>query len=171
MENSKIIDKTWFAIYVKSRNEKKVGSRLDEQKIEFYLPVLRVLKKWSDRKKWIDEPLFRSYIFVRIEQNEYLKVLQTEGVVRFITFEGKPVAVPKQQIEAIKIFLDEIEPENNADKEWKKGQLVEIISGNMTGLTGYLMEFKGKFKVSISIDAINRSIMVQIPKNKVRIIE
>jgi len=164
------MDKIWFAIYVKSKNEKKVASRLEEQQIEHYLPLVRILKQWTDRKKWVEEPLFRSYIFVHINQSQYFKVLQIIGVVRYITFESKAVPVPSQQIEAIKIYLNESEPESIDESDWIKGQLVEIISGSMRGLTGQLMEFKGKHKVSIRIDAVNRYILVQIPKNKIRVI-
>ena len=98
------MDKSWFAIYVKSRTEKKVSAELDKLGIDHYLPLLKVLKQWSDRKKWVIEPLFKSYIFVYIDTAQYYDVLKAINVVRYITFEGKAVAIPPQQIEAIKLL-------------------------------------------------------------------
>lgn len=164
------MDKSWFAIYVKSRTEKKVSAELDKLGIDHYLPLLKVLKQWSDRKKWVVEPLFKSYIFVYIDTARYYHVLKAINVVRYITFEGKAVAIPPQQIEAIKYFLEDSEPEEITSESWEKGQLVEVISGHMTGLTGELVEVKKKHKVRIKIEAINQLIFIQIPKNKLRII-
>lgn len=163
------MNKTWFAIYVKSRSEKKVALSLEEQGISYYLPLIRLLKQWSDRKKWVEEPLFKSYVFVNIEEKQYYDVLQIPGVVRYITFERKAVPINEKQIEAIKYFLDEKEPEFDSEQLWKKGEQVEVISGSMAGLIGQLVDVKGKHKVSITIDAINRSILIQIPKSKLRI--
>ncbi|MCB2208596.1 MAG: UpxY family transcription antiterminator [Bacteroidetes bacterium] len=164
------MDKSWFAIYVKSRTEKKVSAELDKLGIDHYLPLLKVLKQWSDRKKWVVEPLFKSYIFVHISPSQYYEVLKAYNVVRYISFEGKAVAIPPQQIEAIKYFLEDAEPEEVTSESWEKGQLVEVISGHMTGLAGELVEVKKKHKVRIKIEAINQVIFIQIPKNKLRII-
>ena len=164
------MSKTWFAIYVKSRSEKKVAVLLEEKSIAYYLPLVRALKQWSDRKKWVEEPLFKSYIFVNISEKQYYEVLQVPGVVRYITFEGKAAPIRDQQIEAIKYFLNEKEPEFDAGQIWEKGKQVEIISGSMVGLTGQLVDVKGKHKVGITIDALNRTIFIQIPKTKLRII-
>lgn len=160
--------RTWYAIYVKSRAEKKVGLEFLRTGINYYLPLRKVLKQWSDRKKWIEEPLFKSYVFVNIEQKDYYKVLQTFGVVKYITFEGKAVPIPPQQIDAIKYFLDEKYPDVSPPDNWKKGQLVEVVSGSMAGLTGKLVEFKGKHWLGVEIEAIGHSIIIQIQKNKLR---
>lgn len=165
------MDKIWYALYVKSRTEKKVAAELEKQDIINYLPLQKVLKQWSDRRKWVEEPLFRSYIFVQIDANEYYKVLQVTGVVKYITFESKAVAIPPQQIEAIKYFLNGRDPDNNDDQKWERGENVEIISGSLSGLTGELVEVKGKHKVSVQIDAVNRTILIQIPRNKLRVIQ
>jgi transcription antitermination factor NusG len=164
------MDKIWYAVYVKSRSEKKVASELVRMGIDHYLPMQKVLKQWSDRKKWVEEPLFRSYIFVQISQLEYYNVLNVRGAIRYITFEGKAVPVPEQQIEAIKYYLNEKDPELLEDLHWEKGQKVEVISGSLIGLTGELVELKGKHKVNVEIEAVGRSILLRIPKNKLRVI-
>ena len=164
------MDKSWFAIYVKSRTEKKVSSELEKQGIDHYLPLIKILKQWSDRKKWVHEPLFRSYVFVHVDPLQYFEVLKAINVVRYITFEGKAVKIPPQQIEAVKYFLDDAEPMELSEESWEKGQQVEVITGNMTGLTGELVEVKNKHQVRIKIEAINQVIFIQIPKNRLRII-
>ncbi len=162
--------KNWYAVYARSRAEKKAALELQLQNIEHYLPLIKRLKQWSDRKKWIEEPLFRSYVFVHIEQKDYYKVLQNPHLVRYITFEGKAVPIPVQQIEAIRYFLEEIEPEESDNIEWIKGKSVEVISGDLTGLTGELVEVNGKHKVRVQIDVIGKSISIYIPKNKLRVL-
>ncbi len=102
----KMNNKHWYALYTKSRNEKKVHQLLEEAGIESYLPLIKTLKQWSDRKKWVEEPLFKSYIFVQVQANQYYHVLNIPGIVRYITFEGKAVIVPEKQILAIKQFLN-----------------------------------------------------------------
>jgi transcription antitermination factor NusG len=164
------MSKLWYALYVKSRTEKKVAAEFEAQGIDYYLPIQKVLKQWSDRKKWVEEPLFRSYIFVRIELDDYYKVLQTPNAVKYISFEGKAVVVPPPQIEAIKYFLNEKDPENPDTQSWTKGKKVEIVSGSLVGLIGELVDVNGKNRVSIEIEALNRTILLQIPKSRLRVI-
>ena len=162
--------KIWYAIYVKSKSEKKVASELSWMEIDNYLPLKKVLKQWSDRKKWVEEPLFKSYVFVHINQDEYYAVLKIQGAVKYITFEGKAVAIPFRQIEAIRYYLNEKSPENVDILSWERGQKVEVISGSMTGLVGTLVQFKGKHRLIIEIEGIGHSINIQIQKNKLRAI-
>ncbi len=162
--------KRWYAVYVRSRAEKKAADELLMNNIEHYLPLIKRLKQWSDRKKWVEEPLFRSYIFVRIDIKDYYHVLQNPYLVRYITFEGKAVPIPNEQIEAIRYFLEELEPDEPENIEWIKGQQVEVVAGELTGLTGELIEVNGKHKVKVQIDAIGKSISIYIPKNKLQII-
>jgi transcription antitermination factor NusG len=163
-------EKKWYALYVKSRTEKKVAVELDAEGIDYYLPLEKKLKQWSDRKKWVEEPLFRSYIFVHIEPKDYYRTLYVQGAVKFISFEGKAVAVPPQQIEAIKYYLAEKDPEINQDQEWKEGSEVEVMAGKLTGLQGVLIQAKGKNYVKVQIDVVGSAIILKIPKKHLRII-
>jgi transcriptional antiterminator RfaH len=164
------MEKKWYALYVKSRAEKKVSAELDKLGIEHYLPLQKILKQWSDRKKWVEEPLFRSYLFVHINPSDYYHVLNIYGAVKYVSFEGKAVAVPVHQIEAIKYYLNEKDPEREDEMEWEKGQDVEVISGSLTGLTGKLVEVKGKHKVYVEIEAVGSAILLEIPKRKLRVL-
>ena len=158
--------KSWFAVYVKSRTEKKVAAELQKLEIEYFLPIIKELRQWSDRKKWVEVPLFRSYVFVHIEPQDYFRVLQVNGASRYITFEGKAVAIPNQQIEAVRYFLNGKDQDPIDETSWKKGKKVEIISGSLTGLSGELVEVKGKQKVKVEIEAVGSSILIEIKKNK-----
>lgn len=170
MNKKNTAEKIWYALYVKSRTEKKVAIELEGTGIDFYLPLEKRLKKWSDRKKWVEEPLFRSYIFVHITPKEYYKVLQTRGVVKYISFEGKAVPVPPQQIDAIKIYLSEIDPILNEDQNWEEGKEVEVMSGKLTGLRGVLIKTKGKNRVKVEIEVVGSAIILNIPRKHLRIV-
>src|SRR5664279_5154824 len=107
----------WFALYTRSRAEKKVYNELVHRNIDAFLPMHKVMRQWSDRKKIVEAPLFNSYLFVNITEKEHLPTLQVEGVVRFISFEGKAVAIPPQQIEAIKAYLGEGAPKYDESEQ------------------------------------------------------
>lgn len=160
--------KTWYAIYTKPRNEKKACSELVKKGIEVYLPLLETLKQWSDRKKKVEEPLFKSYLFVHISKDDYYEVLNTPGIVRYITFEGKAVPIPDIQIRAIEYFLDSNSEPDAEEITIKPGEPVEIIKGSLTGLVGTLVERSGKHKVRIEIDALGQSILLSISKSQIR---
>lgn len=170
MAKQKNGEKTWYAIYVKSRAEKKVAAELEAEDLGFYLPLERRLKQWSDRKKWVEEPLFRSYIFVHIEAKDYYRAL-VRGTVKYVSFEGKAVPVPPQQIEAIKVYLNEKEPLHEADEDWETGKEVEVIAGKLIGLRGMLLEARGKTHVKVEIEVVGSAIILQISKSKLRLLD
>lgn len=170
MNKKKTEGKTWYAIYVKSRAEKKVAIELEAEDIYYYLPLEKRLRQWSDRKKWVEEPLFRSYIFVHIESKDYFRAL-VRNTVKYITFEGKAVPVPPQQIEAVKIYLNEKEPLQPNEEDWKIGKEVEVMAGKLTGLKGVLMEAKGRTRVKVEIEVVGSAIILQISRSKLRLLE
>ena len=99
--------KNWYAVYTKPRWEKKVYSLLCERGFEAYCPLNKVRKKWSDRIKWVEEPLFKSYVFVHVPESEQTKVRMVSGVVNFVYWLGKPAVVLEKEIQIIRKFLDE----------------------------------------------------------------
>ena len=163
--------KFWHALYVKSRTEKKVLSQLEDNGFQAYLPLVTQVKKWSDRKKKVEEPLFKSYVFVYSNEKEYIPILNIYGVVRFVSFERKAVVVPENQILAIKKFVsdyekgDEYKLMNNEDL--KEGQMVRIISGPCKGLTGRLETICNKRHLIVFIDVVGQYIPVHLPRAKV----
>ena len=119
----------WFAIYTKPRWEKKVDRLLQEQGIETYCPLNRVKKKWSDRMKWVDEPLFKSYVFVRIPEQNQTQVRMVDGVLNFVYWLGKPAIVKDREIEDIRRFMKEHTDVEVQSLELKPDTRVVIRSG------------------------------------------
>jgi transcription antitermination factor NusG len=157
------MDKKWYAIYTKPRWEKKVAAGLDEKGIENYLPLIKTLKTWSDRKKWVQEPLFRSYIFVHIDVADYIPALQTPGALKYVSFEKKAVSIPPLQIEAVKIFIESGEDLLSDIPELRTGDRVLVTRGALKGLVGTLVEFQQKHRVRIMIDGIQQSLHLNLP--------
>jgi transcription antitermination factor NusG len=163
-------EKNWYALYTRPRWEKKVSQLLDERRIENYLPLQKVLKQWSDRKKWVQEPLFRSYIFVHITPDDYLPALQTSGVVRFVTFERKAVTIPPVQIEAIKTYIQTGEELLQEIPNVKTGDRVVVIRGSLKGLEGTLVQVSNKKRIRIVIDGIQQSLHIKVPLSYIRVL-
>ncbi len=163
-------EKFWHALYVRSRSEKKVLSQLEEMGILAYLPLITVVKQWSDRRKKVEEPLFKSYVFVHSNSKQYIPILNVYGVVKFVTFEKEAVVVPENQILAIKKFVRDYERgeefKMRNDEELKVGQMVRIINGPMKGLTGRLDTICNKRHLIVYIDVVGQCIPVHIPRAK-----
>ena len=160
--------KAWYVVYTRSRAEKKVLADLAAQNIEYFLPLQKKLRRWKDRKKWVEMPLIPSYCFVRITRKEYDHVLQTDNVVCFITFEGKAAIVPDQQIDAMKKMMKQtdfevlVTPDN-----FKHGKKVEIITGPLVGVQGELVKFKSKNRFIVRIEQIDTVFSVEVPAEKI----
>jgi transcriptional antiterminator RfaH len=160
----------WYAIYTKPRHEKEVYKKLLEQSINTFLPLQTTIRQWSDRKKKVTVPLFSCYIFVNITVQDYNRVLNTPGVVRFITFEGKPVAIPEKQIRLVMSLLEQdIEVEEINDRLYN-GAKVTIIAGPLTGICGNLIEFAGKKRVIIKINEIHKSMVISVPLHILKLV-
>ena len=164
-------EKNWHALYVRSRSEKKVLSQLEDMGVEAYLPLITVVRRWSDRRMKVQEPLFKSYVFVRSNSKQYIPILNVYGVVRFVTFEKEAVIVPENQIVAIKKFVNDYENgeefKMQNDEELKVGQKVRIINGPMKGLTGRLDTIRNKRHLIVYIEVVGQYIPVHIPRAKV----
>ena len=166
------LPKFWYAVYTKSRAEKKVQSELDYQGIECYLPLQRKLRQWSDRKKWVEMPLISGYVFVYISKKEYDKVLRTDNVVTYVRFEGKAAIIPNEQIETIKRMLRETNiPVEVNPGLFVEGDHIEVIGGPLIGLKGELITVKGKKRVAVQLEQLNLAISVELPLNEIRKIE
>jgi transcription antitermination factor NusG len=158
--------KHWYAVYVNSRHEKKVSGLFDVKDIENFLPMQRVLKQWSDRKKIVEEPLFRSYVFVCVEEEEKLKVRETKGVLNFVYWLGQPAVIRNEEIQIIKRFIGEYE---NIQVEHNIPELnssVKIDGGPLMNQIGKVIKI-GKHKVKVSIESLGCSLIAEVPINKV----
>ena len=159
----------WYAIYTSSRHEKVVANQLEQRGIESFLPLYRSWHRWKDRRKLVELALFPSYVFVRMEAQKRLRVLQVPGVVNLVSFNGEPAALPEQEINALRSGLEHqvyAEPHPYL----KVGRKVRVARGPMAGAEGILSRKKDKHRVVISIDVLMRSIAVEVDGNDVEAI-
>lgn len=167
VENDETERPYWYAVYTRSKAERKVLAEFERLGIDSYLPLVVRVKQWSDRKKKVLEPLFRSYIFVLTHESDHFKVVQTEGVLKIVGFGKKPVRIPDQQIEAIRFYVNEHEQEEEDPENLSIGQLVRVKHGPMEGLIGRLVRQKNKYRLIVMIDAVGRSLTINIPRTRV----
>jgi len=154
-------NKKWIAVYTKPRHEKTVEKELQKNEFEVYLPLLKQRRKWSDRKKWVEFPLFRSYIFVKTEIKNALFVLQTLGVVKVVKFGGEVAVIQNDSIQAIKLMIEGgYSPE--ATDYFVKGDPVEVKDGPLKGLVGEVIRVDNHDRLLVRVDAIQHSVSVQI---------
>ena len=154
-------NKKWIAVYTKPRHEKTVEKELLKKEFEVYLPLLKQRRKWSDRKKWVEFPLFRSYIFVKTEIKNALFVLQTLGVVKVVKFGGEVAVIQNDSIQAIKLMI-EVGYSPEATDYFVKGDPVEVKDGPLKGLVGEVIRVDNHDRLVVRVDAIQHSVSVQI---------
>lgn len=154
--------KNWYALYTKSRSEKKVNQELTTKGVECYLPLEKTLKLWSDRKKWVEEPFIRSYVFVYTGEDELQHALNTPGVVSVIKFGGKPAVVQEDHIKIIKSLLSSSEEYEISAENFEQGEKVEVTRGSMKGFFGEMVHHLNKYKVLIRISSINQNLLIRI---------
>ena len=149
----------WYALYTAPRAEKKVAERFTESGIEHYLPIQKVMRKWSDRMKEVEVPVVNGYIFVNISELQFKAVLNTYGAIQFVREFGKPVPIPDKQLARLRFMVDNAEaPVEFNFEALKPGQPITITRGPLQGLIGELQEVKGKHHVIIRLDKFGYAI-------------
>lgn len=162
-ENQKDDGRKWYVIYTRSRAEKKTGIELYEQGIESYVPLQKKLHQWKDRKKLVEEPLIRSYVFVKLKPQERDRVFQCPHVIRYISFEGRPAEVPEKQIIELQQFIRADVPLEATIERFRPGEMVKIIYGPLSGISGELVSIDNSKKFLLRIDKIGYSLLASIP--------
>ncbi len=162
----------WYAIYTKPNAEKKILTFLEEQEIECYLPLKKSLRKWSDRKKWIEEPFFRCYIFVKVSHVEFFKVLEIPGTVKYVSFGKKPQTIPDNQIQNIKILVEQEEREIFLSHEnIEKGKNAEVLFGPFKGMQGEITKISGNYRITLRIETLGCNLYANILKDEIKIVK
>jgi len=151
----------WIAVYTKSRHEKVVIRELEKKNIEAYCPILKERRQWSDRKRWVEFPLFRSYVFIKIELKNSLYILQTMGVHHIIKFQGNISTIPDGIIQNIKSMIDGGFTVEQVEY-FVKGDEVKVVDGPLKGMEGIVVKIKNENKLVLKVAAIHQAIAVQI---------
>lgn len=151
----------WYAVYTSANHEKKIAEQFARRSIEHFLPLYQTVRRWKDRRVRLDRPLFPGYIFVRHPLRDRVRILQLPGVVRFVSFNRRPVALRAEEILPFREALNgavRAEPHPYL----VAGQRVRLLRGPFEGLEGILLRRKGNFRVVLSIHLIMRSVAVDV---------
>jgi transcription antitermination factor NusG len=155
------LESRWYAAYTCANHEKRVREQLEQRSVESFLPVYESVRRWKDRRMRLQLPLFPGYVFVRMAVVDRLRVLQVPGVVRLVGFNGQLAALPDAEIEGLKSGLASgvrAEPHPFLTA----GRRVRIKAGPLEGREGILLRRKGSLRVVLSIELIQRSIVVDV---------
>lgn len=155
----------WYAIYTRSRCEKRLVQRLTEKGIEAYVPLHKTLRQWSDRKKIVTEPLINSYVFVNVSGSDYFEALNTYGASHYIWFSGKPAVIPSKQIELLKIITGSGMAVECSKNDIPSGSTVRVKAGPLHGLTGRMVSHAGKNKVIVHLDHLDKVLLLTISQS------
>jgi len=156
----------WYALYTNPRHEKKIAEQLEQNRVECLLPLYRSIRRWKDRRKQVDLPLFPGYIFIKVLSSERLKVLRTPGVVKFVMFMGEPAVIPDREIEDLRSGIVNGQAAQ-PHPYLRAGNRVRVRSGPFSGVEGILVRRKEKFRLVLSIHLIQRSVAVELEESEV----
>ena len=159
------LNKKWFAIYTRPRWEKKVNLLLQEKGVESYCPLNKVKRKWSDRVKIIEEPLFKSYVFVKVSDEEKTTVRMTSGVTNFVYWNKKPAIIKEKEILTIKKFLDEYKDVHVYPIDLKLNDRVRVTSGSLMDHEGQVLGLRHKV-VKVAIESLGYILVAYIERSK-----
>ena len=156
----------WFALQTRSRHEKVVESQLEMRNVEHFLPMMKRVSQWTDRRKEIKVPIFAGYCFARFSYDDRIPVLQSQGVVRMVGSAGKPEPIPDEEINALKRLISN-SSNYMCHPYLKEGMLVEVINGPMQGVKGRLIRGARNSRLVLSITLIQRSVSMEIDADDV----
>ncbi len=165
-KTSQASDLCWYALRTKSRHEKLVRDRLDQQGIEPLLPTVKRLSQWKDRKKEIEVPLFSGYCFVRFSQQEKTPVQKTTGVVEIVGSGSKPEPIPEEEIDALRRLMTSVLP-YDPHPYLHEGMKVEVTRGPLQGVHGILLRKEKRHRLVIGVRVIQQAAVVEIDVNDV----
>ena len=160
---------SWYAACTRPRHEKRVLQHLVDRQIECFLPLFQTAHRWKDRRKIVELPLFRGYVFVRISPQERMGVLQTPSVVRFVCFQGRPAALPDSQIDALRSSYEhgmKFEPHPLL----KAGSRVRVRHGCLAGAEGVLVRRKHSLRFVLSLELLNRAVSVEVDSGDIELL-
>jgi transcriptional antiterminator RfaH len=158
----------WFVLYTRFNFERQIHKNAELQGLTTYLPTFSTIRQWKDRKKRLDLPLFPNYLFVQGGPLDINKVLLLKGAIQFVMRDGNPAIVQQSEIEKIrKVELGN--PEVTSDT-FEEGDYIEIERGPLKGLGGKIIKVKGKLRLGVEIEIINKYVLVDVSPSDVKTI-
>lgn len=160
-------NRNWYVLQTRSRFEKKCYDLLAESGVSVFLPLQTVSKTWSDRIKKVEVPLFPGYIFVQYDEADRYRILNTQGVCRFVSFGGKYATVHPSQMKAIEQLLRSENTIEVVDIDLTPGQEVLVASGPFKGHYARLVHHNGKGKLLLAVESIGKGVLLEIGRTRV----
>ena len=154
-------DRQWMLLYSKPRHELKLSKKLSDMGFETYCPTVKSVRQWSDRKKKIEEPLFKSYVFAKLKDSEREQVFFVPGFSRFVFWLGKPVIVRECEITATKNFLAKVVHDSIRVKQLQVGDNVHVAIGPLKNVEGKLLRIQGQ-QATLQIDTLGTIVQAKI---------
>jgi transcriptional antiterminator RfaH len=159
------LSREWHIAYTYPKAERKVSKKLENLGVASFLPLHNVIRNWSDRKKKLEVPIFPNYIFVYTSRDERYDTLQIKEIVKYVSFDGKPVTVSEAIINSVKTMLKgNVEV---SDEEYFEGMHIKVTDGVFSGAEGILVRKNSRSRLVIQIEALRRTISVDISSNSV----
>lgn len=165
MRNSEL--KNWYVLYTKPRWERKIADRLNNIGIECYCPLNRVDRRWSDRWKTVNEPLFRCYVFVRVSIVELHKPLEINGVYNYVHQMKQPAPVRDEEIESIRRFLTEYKSVNLEKIQVGINDSIEVLYGPLMEKTGLVTQVHENY-VKVAITSLGYALVATVSRSGIR---
>jgi len=159
----------WYAVYTKPRWEKKVAKNLGDKGFVAYCPLNKVVRQWSDRKKVVEEPLFKGYVFVRVDSSERTAVKMVDGIVNFVYWNGKPAVVRDEEIETIQRFLSEFQDIEVESLDLQVNTAVVIKKGILVNYKGVVVEVLGN-RAKVLIESMGVRLSATIDRKNLQVL-
>ena len=159
----------WHAVYTKPRWEKKVAATLEAKGVEYYCPLNKVIKQWTDRKKTILEPLFKSYVFVQIAEEKKWELLKIDGIINYVSWLGKPAKIKESEITTIRKFLKEFSTVEVTESVLEINAKVKVKEGVLMNYQGILLQISGK-RASVKIESLGLQLTTLIDKKNLEVV-
>lgn len=154
----------WYLVYTRPRQENKVVNYLSQKQINHFLPKVKTVRQWHDRKKVVNMPLFPSYVFVNLSsEKDFYNVLNVDGVCSYVKHCNKAVIVPDNILLQMDLFVQNGEQISVSEYCFQAGQNLQIENGSLTGLSCEVVQFDGKDKILVRVDLLNRNLLVDLP--------
>lgn len=153
----------WFAVHTRSKSEKFVQRMLEKKGIRAWLPLQKLMRRYTRSTRWVEKPLINAYVFVKIVKDQYVPVLETENVAGFVKFSKNLIAIPESEIDLLKrITLEDGLEVQAVPGAFEEGDPVEISAGNLMGLKGRIVKVEGKRKFQVELKYLFQSLLITV---------
>ena len=157
----------WYLIYTKPRHEKKVHTHLTEIKINSFLPTKKTLRSWHDRKKYVDQPLFPSYVFIYLNDiQNYYDGMDTDGALYYVRMGKELARVSETVVDNIKLAASQGTDIEVSDDHFQPGRHLVIKQGALTGLFCEVIQWHSKHRLLVRVDLLKRNILLTLPEEQ-----